>query len=279
MNAAASGVIAIDDGGSSTCIATKNNEEMFYSVKGLYGDRTLTTSNGKHDFIVSYKGEKYVMGTLAKYDCAMPLQLHSKSKQHLFFDLSTLVAIHQYGYASNYLICSVPIKMHTEDEKNGRIIRLKKSHTITVNDITRTFSITDVKVAPESAVVYWLKEPQEQTRWLDLGSRTIGYATTVVDEEGVTRFIDTESGTLFGKGLEALDEQYNAKGLADYIYGRLIKVWGINDKIYLFGGGALDETLVECIKRYFPNAEVIDNPQMANARAMYRLGCFSFGMA
>lgn len=279
MYAESVGVVAIDDGGYSTAIVTKNNEEMFYSVKGLYGNRTLTTSNGKHDFIVEYKDEKYVLGTLAKYDCAMPLEMHTKSKDHLFYELSTLVAIHQYGYSSNYLICSVPIKMHNEDEKNARILSLKKSHTITVNGVTRTFTIDGVKVAPETAVAYWINEPKGKTRWLDLGSRTIGYATTI-NEDNVNRFIDTESGTFFGKGLQALDEQYDAKGLADYICGRLIKVWNVDDKIYLLGGGALDETLVECIKRYFPNAEVVNDPQMANVKGMYNLGRAAYhGMA
>lgn len=272
------GVISVDDGGHSTCVVTKNNEEMFFSVKGLYGERTLTATSGKHDFIVDYKGERYVMGTLAKFDCAMPLEMHTKSKQHIFYDLSILVAIHQYGYSSNYLISSVPIKMHNEDEKNGRVKRLKGSHTITVNGVTRTFSITDVKIAPESAVAYWLNEPLGKTRWLDLGSRTIGYATTI-NEDDINRFIDTESGTFFGKGLEALDEQYDARGLADYICGRLIKVWNVDDKVYLLGGGSLDVILVQCIKKYFPNAEVISNPKMANAKAMYRLGTITYGMA
>jgi plasmid segregation protein ParM len=271
------GVVAVDDGGYSTGIVTKNNEEMFYSVKGLYGDRTLTTSNSKHDFIVDYLGERYVMGTLAKYDCAMPMEMHTKSKANLFYELSTLVAIHQYGYSSNYLICSTPIKMHTEDEKIARMVGLKKSHTIMVNGITRTFSIDDVKVAPEGVVAYWLHEPKGKARWLDLGSRTIGYGTTI-NEDDVNRFIDTESGTFFGKGLQALDEQYDAKGLADYICGRLVKVWNTNDKVYLLGGGSLDDKLVMQILKYFPNAEVIDNPQMANARAMYRLGKINYGI-
>lgn len=271
------GVVAVDDGGYSTAIATKNNEEMFYSVKGLFGNRTLTEAKGKHDFIVDYKGIKYVMGTLAKYDCAMPLEMHTKSKNHLFYELSTLVAIHQYGYSSNYLICSVPIKMHNEDEKNARISSLKKSHTITVNGVTRTFSIDDVKVAPESVSAFWLNQPTGKTRWLDLGSRTIGYGSTV-NEDDVNRFIDTESGTFFGMGLQALDEKYEAKGLADYVCGRLIKVWDTNDKVYLLGGGALDDELVMQIIKYFPNAEVINDPQMANARAMYRLGKISYGI-
>lgn len=272
------GVISIDDGGSTTSVVTRNRQEMFSSVKGLYGDRNLTEANGKHDYIVEYKGEKYVMGTLAKYDCALPLEMHTKSKQHLFFDLSILVAIHQFGYLSNYLVTSVPIKMHNDDEKIGRIQRLKRMHTITVNGVTKTFSIIDVTVAPETAVAYWIFEPAGKTRFIDIGSRTIGYATTI-NEAGENRFIDTESGTYFGKGLEALNEAYDPKALADYICGRLTSIWNRNDSVYLLGGGALDSELVSYIKEYFPRAKVLDNPQMSNAQAMYLLGCYKHDLA
>jgi len=64
-----SGLISVDDGGSSTCVVTRNGQERFPSVKGLYGNRTLTDVSGKYDYIVDYKGERYVMGALAKYDC------------------------------------------------------------------------------------------------------------------------------------------------------------------------------------------------------------------
>lgn len=273
-----SGLISIDDGGNSTCVVTKNGKEKFPSVKGLYGNRTLTDVTGKYDYIVEYKGEKYVMGTLAKYDCKYPLQMHTKTKQHLFFDLSILVAIHQFGYPVNYLVTSVPISMHNENEKTGRIERLMGEHTIVVNGISKTFNIMDVKVAPETAVAFWLREPEGKSRYIDLGSRTIGYATTIY-EDGVTRFIDTESGTLKGKGLEALGDDYNQKALADYICGRLLVDWKINDNIHLLGGGALDEELVSSIKEYFPKAVVLDNPQMANATGMYLLGRLAYDLA
>jgi plasmid segregation protein ParM len=273
-----SGVIAIDDGGNTTGIVTKNGLEMFPSVKGLHGNRTITNITGKYDFIVDYKGEKYVMGDLAKWDCEYPMQMHSKTKCHEFFDLSVLVAIHQFGYSQNYLITSVPISMHNEDEKQNRIERLKGEHTITVNGKTKTFYIEDVKVAPETAVAFWLKEPQGKTRYIDLGSRTIGYATTVCDN-GATRFIDTESGTFMGMGIEALGEKYNQKGLADYICGRLNRQWSENDDVFLLGGGALDEELVTHIRRYFPKSSVLENPQMANAKGMYVLGRVAYNLA
>ena len=271
-----SGLIVVDDGGYSTCVITKNGCESFPSVKGLYGERTLTDASGKYDYAVEYKGQKYVMGTLAKYDCKYPLQMHTKTKQHIFFDLSVLVAIHQFGFANNFLVTSVPIRMHNQEEKEGRIKRLKGEHTITVNGKTKTFNIMDAKVAPETAVAYWIKEPSGKTRFLDLGSRTIGYATTI-SGDGV-RFVDTESGTMYGKGLEALGEDYDQRALADYICGRLIVDWNERDSVYLLGGGAKDDNLVNSIKEYFPNAMVLDNPQMANVRGMYALGRIAFNM-
>ena len=273
-----SGVISIDNGGNSTCIVTQHTREKFPSVKGLYGNRTLTDVSGKHDYIVDYNEQRYIMGTLAKYDCKYPLQMHTETKQHLFFDLSTLVGIHQFGYSVNYLVTSVPISMHTDNEKYGIIERLVGEHTITVNGYRKTFTIMDVKVAPETAVAFWIKEPQGKNRYIDLGSRTIGYATTLL-EEGVNRFIDTESGTFKGKGLEALNEDYDQQALADYICGRLMSMWNPKDNVSLLGGGALDSKLVDAIKGYFPKAEVLENPQMANALGMYLLGRVAYDMA
>jgi plasmid segregation protein ParM len=273
-----SGIISVDDGGSSTCVVTKSRRENFPSIKGVYGNRNFTDVNGKYDFVVDYKNEKFVMGTLAKYDCRVPLQMHTDSKQNLFFDLSVLVAIHQFGYSNNYLVASVPIAMHSEKEKAGRISRLKGEHTITVNGYTKTFHIMDVKVAPESAVAFWIKEPKGKTRFIDLGSRTIGYATCLY-EDGITRFIDSESGTFKGMGLEALGKDYDHISLADFICGRLLSNWGENDTIHLLGGGALNPELVASIGRYFPKTVVLDNPQMANAFGMYLLGRTVFDMA
>lgn len=273
-----SGLISVDDGGNSTCVVTKNGQEKFPSVKGLYGNRTLTDAKGKYDYIVEYKGEKYVMGTLAKYDCRYPIQMHTKSKQHIFFDLSVLVSIHQFGFATNYLVTSVPISMHNEKEKFGRIARLLGEHTIVVNGKSKTFNVMDVKVAPETAVAFWLKEPQGKSRYIDLGSRTIGYATTI-HEDGLTRFIDTESGTFLGKGLEALNDDYDQNALADLICGKLMIDWKDSDNVYLLGGGALDEKLVASIKEYFPKSEVLDNPQMANATGMYLLGRVAYDIS
>lgn len=272
------GVVAIDDGGSSTCVVTKSIKESFPSVKGYYGKRNLTEVTHKHDFIVGYKQQNYVAGLLAKYDCTMPLQMHTKSKQHDFYDLSVLIAIHQYGYSSNSIVVSTPIKSYSTDERDGRLLRLKGSHSISINGVTKTFAITDVKVAPETASAFWVNEPQGKTRYIDFGSRTVGVATTVNEDDKV-RFIDSESDTFFGMGIEALNEDYNPRGLADYVCGRLLKMWDRHDKVYLLGGGALDIQLVSHVVDHFPNAEVMDNPTMCNAIGMYNSGRSAYGLS
>lgn len=271
------GVIAVDDGGSSTCVMTKSIQESFPSVKGLYGKRTLTDANGKYDYVVEYKGKKYAMGTLAKYDCKYPLQMHTDTKQNIFFDLSVLVSIHQFGYLNNYVIVSVPISMHNHSEKSGRINRLVGSHTISVNGRTKTFKIINANVAPETAVSFWIDSPKGKNRFIDLGSRTIGYSTTMTESDSV-RFIDGESGTFNGMGLEALDDKYDQKSLADYICGKLMAIWSVKDKVYLIGGGAEDLELVKYIGGYFENVKVINNPQMANVNGMFRLGVMAYGI-
>ncbi len=265
------GVVAVDNGGNSTCIVTRSGKEIFPSVKGLYGNRTLTDVSGKHDYIVDYKEKRYVMGTLAKYDCRYPLQMHTDTKRNIFFDLSVLVAIHQFGYSSNYVVVSVPINMHNDDEKYGIIERLVGNHTLSVNGYRKTFTIMDVKVAPETAVAFWVEEPKGKSRFIDLGSRTMGYATTLY-EDGVNRFIDSESGTFRGKGLEALNNIHEQEELADYMCGRLVSIWDYNDDVYILGGGALDNSLIDNIKKYFHKAKVMDDPQMVNAIGMYMLG-------
>jgi plasmid segregation protein ParM len=278
-----SGVIAIDNGGHSTCIMTAQVKEMFPSVKGLYGKRTLTDAVGKYDFIVDYKSEKYVMGTLALHDCQYKLQMHTNSKQNIFFDLSILVAIHQFGFSKNYVVTTVPILFFNDTEKFGIVERLVGDHTITVNGVKKEFTIMNVKLTPESAVAFWISEPVGKNRFIDLGSRMIGYATTLYQNfngEEVVRFIDTESGVFMGKGLEALmlNNSYDQKALADYICGRLISIWNPQDNVYLLGGGSLDQQLVTHISQYFPNSVVMENPQMANAIGMYQLGCQAYGM-
>lgn len=267
-----SGVIAIDNGGNSTCIRTSNVNDWFPSARSAFGNRNIIETPSNKDFIVEYKGSKYVMGEIAEIDSRLKIVSNDKTKDNLYFELSVMVAIHRYGFSTNYLVVDVPINTHNADEKERVIKRLKGEHTITVNGNTRTFNIMDVTVSPETAVAFWVDKPKEKARFLDIGSRTVGYATTYNDGK-VVRFIDTESGTFNDAGLSIISKDFNNEQFADFLFGELTSVWDKNDKIYLLGGGALDESLVNTLKERFPNLEVMKNPKMANAEGMYNLGC------
>lgn len=269
--------IVIDDGGSNTKCMTKNGIEVFPSVKGIYGNRTLTQVKSKYDFIVEHNGDKYVAGSLALYDCDFPIKMFSRSKQHEFFDLSVLISVHQYGGYNNRILISVPVEVHTEDEKRGRRRRLLGSHTLTVNGVTKTFLISEVGVSAESTAAYWINQESGESFFIDIGSRTINYCK-VVNINGECRLIDTSSGTFFDKGLESLGNAFNAKALADYICGQLMAKWSQDVKVNILGGGALNEELVNRIKTYFPNAVVMDEPLTANVKGMFVLAEVAYGM-
>jgi plasmid segregation protein ParM len=230
---------------------------------------------GSHDYIVEFKGKKYMAGTLAQTESRFPMQMHTRSKQHLFYDLSIMIAIHQFGYDKNFLITSVPISMHQGEEKDGIRKRLVGEWSIVINGIEKTFTIEDVKVAPETVSAFWIYEPDGKNRFLDIGSRTVGYGTTI-KEGNIMKYIDSESGTFMGKGLEAT-ETTNFEEFTDYLAGKLLALWDEKDKVYLLGGGAKNMTIVNQFKKYFKDAEVMENPQIANAKGIYLLGRNVYG--
>jgi plasmid segregation protein ParM len=269
------GVFACDNGGYSTCVVTAKCFNQFPSVKGEFRERALVNPQGSHDYIVEYKSKKYMAGTLAQTESRFPMQMHTRSKQHLFYDLSIMIAIHQFGYDKNYLITSVPISMHQEDEKEGIRKRLVGEWSLVINGIERKFTIEDVKVAPETVSAFWINEPEGKTRFLDIGSRTVGYGTTI-KEGSMMKYIDSESGTFMGKGLEAT-ETTNFEEFSDYLAGKLLALWDDKDQVYLLGGGAKNMTIVNQFKKYFKNAEVMENPQISNAKGMYLLGRNVYG--
>lgn len=264
------GLLAIDNGGHSTCVMTADEIRKFPSAKGVYHERSLVNDQGVYDFIIQLNNSKYFAGTLAR-ESYLPLQMHTSTKQHLFYDLSILTAVHQFGYDSNYLSVSVPIKMHTKEEKEGIRSRLMNDWVFTVNGVTKHFTIENVIVCPESAVSYWNDDLYGLVRYVDFGSRTINFASVESDGENM-RFIDNESGTFFGRGLEAMEGLPNLESLSDFVAGRLLSKWSQSDNVILIGGGALNQNIVERFTSYFPNTIVHEDPQLATVKGMYALG-------
>lgn len=275
------GIIAIDNGGSSTNVKTATSFVTFPSEKGeIHHDFRLNRNFGSYDFLMELFGKRYAGGTLAE-EASFPLQMHTESKQHIFYDLSILTAIHRYGFAKNYVVTCVPIFMHTPEEKEGLRNRLCREWHFRLNGETKQFTIEDVAVVPETVTAFWVDTPKGKTRWVDWGSRTVGYGTTINQDENM-RFLNKESGTFNKKGLEAVGIDNNprqAEALADFIGGRLLSQWDKDDKVIHLGGGALNQNITFKFSEYFPNSEVMKNPKKANVEGMYILGRSVFNRA
>jgi len=277
------GVVAVDNGGFNTTVVTKNHCVTFPSVKGEYRKRNLISKHGEFDFEVELEGKRYMAGTLAKHECQFPLEIHTDTKQHIFYDLSVLIACHQYGYDENYVILPVPIFMHNEQEKQGIINRLVRNWGISINGEYKEFAIRSVKVAPESVSAFWIHRPNGKSRWLDLGSRHVGFGTVINEGSGngkTIRYVDIESGT-FKKGMNTFDSD-DMESFADFLGGRLKGKphWNTEDKVFVHGGGScyfLD--LIRHLQRHFPNLEVVEDPVTANGRGLYELGKMLYGVS
>jgi hypothetical protein len=270
VNQRREGVIAIDNGGYSTGVVTSSLQKMFPSAKGEYVEMNMEPTLGQYDYIVELNGRKYLAGSIVQYECDYPLQMHTESKQNLFYDLSILIACHQFGYNTNYVMTCVPISFFTKEEKEGIINRLKGNWVLTVNNQTKSFTIADVKVAPETVTAFWNKKPEGLVRWMDWGSRDLNFGTTLNDGEKM-RFINKDSDTFHGKGLEATPTK-DYQMLSDFVAGRLLAKWNPKDKVIHVGGGARNQQIIDSFSKHFPNSEVHEQPQLAVAKGLYFLG-------
>jgi plasmid segregation protein ParM len=153
----------------------------------------------------------------------------------------------------------------------------KKEHTLTLNGITKTFTIRNVNVAPEGAAAYWAyKGTEEKVRIIDVGSGTVNCSTI---NEG--RFIDRDSFTLsFGANSE---EHYETERLAEAIIASSSKRWSKGDCIRLCGGIA--EVIKPYLSNYFTDIQLIRpfmnnkflHPVFSNAAGFYELGRDIYG--
>lgn len=265
------GLVAIDNGGYSVCVATKNGAFSFPSEKGFYKERNLESMHGNFDYVMEYGGEKYMMGTLAK-ESKFPLQMHTQTKANKFYDLSVYMALALVGYDVNKLIVSVPISQHNEEEKNDIVKRLLGEKEVILNGNKSKFYIEEVKIAPESVSAFWLNRPVGKVRWLDWGSRTIGYGTTIY-EKNEMKFLDKESGTFEKFGIDAKKlEEIEETSLADYVGGMLTALWNKDDKVYHLGGGTHRLGVMKQMNNYFSNGEILPEADLVLVKGMYILG-------
>lgn len=269
------GIIAIDNGGRYIKIAKKDwvlpnpipSRKVFAFKRNVGAE-----SDGEYDFVIRWKNKTFFTGNIAiRESTALKVEAFTESKAKDYFILSILQSIHMYGYDINYVVTCVPIIHHIKEEKERIRQLLIGTHTLTINEVEKTFEIKEVLVMAECINAFWAIQPLGKTRWLDIGSRTVNFGTMEVID-GVVYPIAGESHTL-QVGLEKTDFE-TFVDFANGIEGQLGQYgWSNEDEIYLIGGGAEHHpALVEAMIELYPKITVPENPQNLQVQGMYVFG-------
>ncbi|MED4230864.1 ParM/StbA family protein [Priestia megaterium] len=251
-------ILGIDSGSSAVKVATEKGVSSFPSCLGEWRERNLSSTFGKDDMEFEYQGEKGFAGTLAKYESEFLRQMMGSTKAHEDAKIRTLIAVHRYGAAQNEIVVGQPIIQHNDQEKQKIKDMLKGQHTITVNGITKTFTINRVEVAAEGGAVYWaLNTKAPLIRIIDIGSGTVNYATI---EGG--RYIDKDSSSL-EYGAESTKSQ-NVNSMVESIIAQTSKKWRKEDVVLIAGGMA--EEVQNLVSSYYNEAKAIKVPYVENGQ-------------
>lgn len=267
------GVIAVDNGGQNTKILSEvmNNPVSFFSKLGFGSDLGFWSTNQFNDdgetHSILYNEEYYFSGLLL-HQADGELNGFVDNKDDDYFIINILRAVALYGFDVNYVATCVPITQFKKYDEEI-IEKLKGKHSIEINNMIYDFEIEDVKVFMETVSGAAYSYPEGKTRWLDLGSRTVGFATSVV-EDGIPQLVKKESGTIEKEGLN-IKKVTSWKAYVNNITKELRK-WDKNDTVVAFGGGALIEPLIVELKKYFPNLEVAEDPLFLQVRGLLEMG-------
>jgi plasmid segregation protein ParM len=271
-------ILGIDSGNYMVKVVGEKGALSFISTIGEAREINLKQKHGEDDMYFEYEGKKGFAGTLALYESEFCGSIMGGTKNHTDNKTRVLLGIHRYLTKFNLrdnqiqIVVGQPISMHNEDEKSQIRDMLTGKHTISVNEVEKTFWITSVIVAAEGGSAYWSgKQKEGLIRLIDVGSGTVN-CCTILD----SRFIDRESETLnFGanttktKDLSAL-----ARGIATHT----LKKWNREDEVYVVGGIA--EEIATPLQQYFNRVQILYpilnelyiKPVYANAVAFYRIG-------
>lgn len=269
-----SGVIAVDNGGEYTKIFAENMKEpVIYSAKKGYGHTRLKSKNNydAETFKIVHNDTVYFTGKLL-LEADGELPSYTESKATNYFLLSILHAVALHGFDENYLVTCTPFNKWDEDEIEAITEMVVGDHEITINDVDYKFSIKDVFVLSEVTPAFFIDAPMGKVHWLEFGSRTVGYATTVDGD-----LIEGLSGTLRKMGLD-IKQVTNFKAYVSQVARDLLKVWDEEDEVRAFGGGIEHyEEIAEELRLYFPNLVVIEeDPQTIQVRGMLEAGIQEF---
>lgn len=264
-------IVGVDAGNSEVKVAGINGTMKFCAALGDYQERNLENNHGD-GMEWEYEGKRGFAGTLALIESDYGGMVMGDTKAHDDAKMRVLLALHRYSNSDRYeIVVGQPISKHTPDEKQKIKEMLIGRHTLTVNDETKTFTITKCEVAAEGASAFWSAPTNGLVRIIDVGSATVNCATLLNK-----RYVNRDSETLpFGYNSVRNKDLYE---LSRGIFSHVSKRWKREDTVYLVGGIA--ELLLEPMARYFPNIDVMlpllrdryEHPIYANAIGFFEIG-------
>ncbi|EJW14043.1 hypothetical protein M5X00_26490 [Paenibacillus alvei] len=276
------GIICIDNGGFNTKIFSQDMEyPVVIDSKKAFGHNNYNNFGSSSNYPegtykIKWKGKYYFFGLLALRS-RNQLSGYTATKSTDYFILSVLQACALYGYDINYIMTSTPYLRYSEEEQELINSRLRGDHELEINNKEYKFTIAESVVAPEALIASYAVKKQGIHRWLDLGSRTVGYASTQVHGDFFESVGGDSCGTIEKEGLDIRKVLEDKEGdelrefLSEYvenIYNYLSPIWEDNDNITAFGGGALVPELVEELQFRYPNLLPDEDPLTLQVRGM-----------
>lgn len=283
------GIIAVDNGGENTKIFSQDMDTpTYFKSKKRYGDKShylletfekYENDEAMRSYIVEYEGVIYLTNLRTEQSEYMSTG-NTKSKANEYFILSTLIAVAKFGYDINYLVTSIPLKyIHSEDVEKIKDMLIGE-HEIKIDKKDYKFEIRDVEVTAEaqSALLHLL--PEGTTTLLEIGSRTIGYATNHLefDEEGYIKVlynIPQKSDTIEQAGVVISNlKESDYIPYCSNIYARMSSMSKIteDDSIVAFGGGVLLQGIKSGLQKFFNNITFAEDPLYAQVKGMLIIG-------
>lgn len=274
------GIVCIDNGGKNTKVFNQDMEKpLVISSKKSFGHNndpfgSQTYPDGTYK--IKWK-EKYYFFGLLMADSRRQMSGYSNTKSTDYFILSVLQSVALYGYDINYIVTPTPWSRYSEEEMQLINNRLIGDHELEINNETYEFRIEESIVAPETVIASYAKKPDGKHRWVDLGSRTVGYGTTFGNKDKkYFKIISEECDTIEKEGLDirnVLDR--GDEDLKDYsreyienIYNDLSRDFNDDDAGTIFGGGALVKSIVDELLKRYPNFKVDEDPVTLQVRGM-----------
>lgn len=273
-------IMAIDGGNFETKVISDGRYDCFSSMIGEWRERTVGERHSPQDMEFhiqnQYEDYKGFAGPFAVIESEYGGTIFGATKNHIDAYTRILLGIWRNIKGDKVkIVVGQPYKSHTPEEKEDIITALKNEHSVTVNGVKKTFTIENVIVSVEGAAAFLNNPINGPVNVIDIGSGTVNCIHFLNK-----KIVDLKSDTLLF-GAETSKNGKNLEAMAKGIFGQMSRAWNKNDKTYVCGGIA--NLIVEPLKKYFPNIEVLEpkfdlfggkttlEPKYANAVGMYNL--------